>query len=78
MRSIPFSPFHDRPKASEWRWMAYSEPIPILNKPASRLYEAIKKAAKIDQGTGSTFDALAARGLVQVGVRGPYGYPHLC
>jgi hypothetical protein len=77
MRSIPVSPSHDRPKASEWRWMEYSEPIPILNKPASRLYEAIKKAAKIDQGTSSTFDALAARGLVQVGVRGPDGYPHL-
>jgi hypothetical protein len=55
----------------------HSEPIPILNKPASRLHEAIKKAAKIDQGTGSTFDALAARGLVQVGVRGRDGYPLL-
>ena len=57
--------------------MEYSEPIPIINKPASRLYSAIKKASKIDQGTGSTFDALATRGLVQVGIRGPDGYPHL-
>jgi hypothetical protein len=37
--------------------MEYSEPIPILNKPASRLYAAINKASRIDQGTGSTFDA---------------------
>jgi hypothetical protein len=29
MRSIPFSPFRDRSKASEWRWMEYSEPIPM-------------------------------------------------
>jgi hypothetical protein len=26
----------------------YSEPIPIINEPASRLYAAIKKVAKID------------------------------
>ncbi len=77
MRSIPFSPFQDRPKASEWRWMEYCEPIPLIGKAASRLYAAIKKASKIDQGTGSTFDALATRGLVQVGIRGPDGYPHL-
>ena len=77
MRSIPFSPFHDRPKASEWRWMEYSEPIPIIGKDASRLYAAIKKASKIDQGTGSTFDALAARGLVQVQTRGINSYTHL-
>src|SRR5712691_2968274 len=77
MRSIPFSPFQDRPKASEWRWMEYCEPIPLIGKAASRLYAAIKKASKIDQGTGSTFDALAARGLVQVGVRGPDSYPHV-
>lgn len=29
--------------------MEYNEPLPIINKPASRLYEAIKKAAKIDR-----------------------------
>ena len=64
MRSIPFSPFHERPKASEWRWLEYSEPIPIIGKDASRLHAAIKKAPKIVQGTRSTFDALAARRLV--------------
>ena len=53
MRSIPFSPFHDRPKASEWRWMEYSEPIPIINKPASRLYSATKKASKTASKIGS-------------------------
>lgn len=77
MRRIPFSPFHDRPKASEWRWLEYSEPIPIINKPASRLYRAIKQVAKIDQGTGSTFTALADRGLIQVEERGPDRYPHI-
>jgi len=56
IRAIPFSPFCDRPKASEWRWMEYSEPIPLINKPASPLYAAIKKASEIDQGTGSTFE----------------------
>jgi hypothetical protein len=77
MRAIPFSPFQDRPKASEWRWMEYSEPIPIINKPASRLYAAIKAVAKIDQGTGSTFTALADRGFIQVTERGPSRYPHI-
>jgi len=77
IRAIPFSPFRDRPKAGEWRWMEYSEPIPLINKPASPLYAAIKKTSKIDQGTGSTFDALASRCLVQVGTRGPDGHTHL-
>lgn len=77
MRSIPFSPFHDRPKASEWRWMEYSEPIPEIAKPASRLYAALKQAAKIDQGTGSTFSALADRGLIHVIERGPDRYTHI-
>jgi hypothetical protein len=40
------------------------------------------KPARIDQGTGSTFDALAARGLIQVAIRlgGLHGgtlHPHL-
>jgi hypothetical protein len=77
MRAIPFSPFHDRPKASAWRWMEYSEPIPEIAKQASRLYAAIKKAAKIDQGTGSTFTALADRGLIEVQEHGPDRYPHI-
>jgi hypothetical protein len=77
MRSIPFSPFHNRAKASEWRWMEYSEPIPEIDKPASRLCAAIKAAAKIDQGTGSTFTALADRGLIQVVERGADRYPHI-
>jgi hypothetical protein len=66
MRNLPYRPFQPRPKASEWRWLEYSEPVPEINKPASRLYTAIKKAAPIDQGTGATFAALADRGLVQV------------
>jgi hypothetical protein len=66
MRSIPYQPFQQRPKASERRWLEYSEALPEIQKPASRLYTAIKKAAPIDQGTGSTFRALADRGLIQV------------
>src|SRR5207302_6120874 len=66
MREIPYSPFQPRPKASEWRWLDYSEAVPEIQKPASRLYEAIKKTAPIDQGTGATFAALADRGLVDV------------
>lgn len=77
MRRIPFSASHDRPKASEWRWMEYSEPIPEIYEPASRLYAAIKKVAKIDQGTGSTFAALAHRGLIQLGEHEPDRYPHV-
>jgi hypothetical protein len=66
MRAVPFSPFHDRPKAAEWRWLEYSEPVPEIAWPGSRLWEALKKSAPIDQGTGSTFRALADRGLVQI------------
>ncbi len=77
MRNIPYRPFQQRPKASEWRWLEYSEPIPEAMKPASRLYEAIKRVAAMDQGTGSTFAALADRGLVHVRVRGPDGYTHV-
>jgi hypothetical protein len=66
MRSIPYRPFQSRPKASEWRWLEYSEAVPEIGKPAARLYEAIKKTAPIDQGTGATFAALADRGLVDV------------
>jgi hypothetical protein len=66
MRSLPYRPFQPRPKASEWRWLEYSEPVPEIDKPASQLYAAIKKTAPIDQGTGATFAALADRGLVEV------------
>jgi hypothetical protein len=66
IRSMPYRPFQQRPKASEWRWLEYSEPVPDINKPASRLYEAIKKTVPIDQGTGATFAALADRGLIEV------------
>jgi len=46
---------------------------PEAMKPASRLYEAIKRVAAIDQGTGSTFAAPADRSLGHVRVRGPDG-----
>jgi hypothetical protein len=66
IRSIPYRPFQPRPKASEWRWLEYSEAVPEIGKPASRLYVAIEKSAPIDQGTGATFAALADRRLVEV------------
>jgi hypothetical protein len=66
MRQLPYRPFQPRPKASEWRWLEYSEPAPDIAKPASRLYAAIKQTAPIDQGTGSTFAALADRGLIEL------------
>ena len=40
--------------------------MPEIYKPASRLYEAIEKTAPVDQGTSSTFRALADRGLIQI------------
>jgi hypothetical protein len=62
--------------------MEYSEPVPEINKPASRLYQAIKKTAPIDQGTGATFSALADRGVVEVDwrERNVWGQhkPYLC
>jgi hypothetical protein len=27
MRQLPYRPFQPRPKASEWRWLEYSEPL---------------------------------------------------
>ena len=52
MRSLAFRPLRPRPKASEWRWMEYSERVPYIFKPASRLYEGISKLALVDRGRG--------------------------
>jgi hypothetical protein len=81
MRDLPYRPFQPRPKASEWRWLEYAEPVPILGRDASPLWKRIKKLGLVDQGTGSTFSALADRGLVsvqwhRVNVHGQ-GVPHL-
>ena len=70
MRSIPYRPFEQRPKASEWRWLEYSEGVPEAGRPPSALYSRIKKLKLVDQGTGSTFSALADRGLVEVNWHG--------
>jgi hypothetical protein len=43
--------------ASEWRWMPY-------NAAGAALLRKIKDAGSVDQGTGSTFEALERRGLV--------------
>jgi hypothetical protein len=43
--------------ASEWRWMPY-------NASGAALLQKIKDAGYVDQGTGSTFEALERRGLV--------------
>jgi len=81
MRDEPYRPFQPRPKASEWRWLEYAEPVPILGRGGSPLWKRIKKLGLVDQGTGSTFSALADRGLVSVqwhriNVHGQ-GVPHL-
>jgi hypothetical protein len=81
MRDLPYRPFQERPKASEWRWLEYEEPVPIIGEPGSALWRRIKKLDLVDQGTGSTFSALADRGLVdvqwhRVNVHGQ-GVPHL-
>jgi hypothetical protein len=82
MRDLPYRPFQPRPKASDWRWLEYAEPLLIIGKPASSLWARIKKLGMVDQGTGSTFSALADRGLIdvqwqRVNVHGQ-GVPHLC
>jgi hypothetical protein len=81
MRSLPYRPFEHRPKASEWRWLEYAEPIPILGLDGSPLWKRIKKLGLVDQGTGSTFGALADRAMVEVlwhrlNVHGQ-GVPHI-
>ncbi len=81
MRELPYRPFQPRPKASEWRWLEYAEPVPILGRDGSPLWKRVKKLGLVDQGTGSTFSALADRGLVSVqwhriNVYGQ-GVPHL-
>jgi len=47
MWSLSFSPFHDRPQASDWHWLAYSQAIPIINKPASHLNMAIRSSSAL-------------------------------
>ncbi len=82
VRELPYRPFQPpRPKASEWRWLEYAEPVPILGREGSPLWTRIKKLGLVDQGTGSTFSALADRHLVEVrwhhlNVHGQ-GTPHL-
>ena len=67
MRMLQYRPFQQRPKASVWRWLEYSESAPEMDRPASRLSTAIKHAARIDdQGPAATFTALAERGLVHL------------
>ena len=41
MRGLPYRPFQQQPKASEWCWLEYWEPVPEAQKPASRLYQEI-------------------------------------
>ena len=48
----------DRTPASEWRWMMYG---PVA--PPAALYTTLSRAGLVDQGTGSTWQALEDRGL---------------
>jgi hypothetical protein len=52
--------YFSRTPASEWRWMMYG---PVA--PPSPLYSALRDAGLVDPGTGSTWQALEARGLCQ-------------
>jgi hypothetical protein len=56
--------FFDRKPAREWRKIHYYSANPFLSS-RSRLQQEIG-ADHIDEGTGSTFEALAARGLIEV------------
>lgn len=61
--------FYDRTPASEWRFVMYG---PVA--PPSALYTALRSAGLVDSGTGSTWQALEDRGLVQCRyVRDPLG-----
>lgn len=58
----------DRPRpASEWRWIEYLE----LFGNSSELRQKLVNAQIVDQGTGSTFKALATRKLLEI----DYCYP---
>ena len=50
---------YDRTPANEWRWQLYG---PVA--PPSDVYRMLQSARLIDPGTGSTRQALEARGLV--------------
>jgi len=51
-----------RPRpAHEWRWMEYG----VFNGVGSTLYTKLYLRKLIDEGTGSTFNALEARGLIK-------------
>jgi hypothetical protein len=50
---------YDRTPASVWRWQLYGP-----TQPPSQLYSLLRKAKLVDQGTGATWQALEARGLV--------------
>lgn len=59
--------------ASKWRWMNYH---PVGLQDESNLQRRIGKK-QIDQGTGSTWEALEARGLIECEYRGTSRFPIL-
>jgi hypothetical protein len=61
--------------AEEWRWLFYGE----YDYGPSPLKRTLLNTGVVDQGTGSTFEALQSRGLVLLrSSRGLYrGYPHI-
>ncbi len=46
--------------AREWRWMEYG----VINDVGSTLYTKLYLRKLIDEGTGSTFNALESRGFI--------------
>jgi hypothetical protein len=63
--------WQSRPKksAAEWRWLMYDD-VNVYNP----LRPKLLKAKLIDEGTGSTFEALERRGYIQTQYRKPLGY----
>lgn len=52
--------FWDNTPASEWRWIVYGR-----TEPASDLWIALRRQKLVDEGSGSTWQALEKRGFVE-------------
>ena len=61
MRSLPYRPFQPRPKASEWRWLEYSEPVPENNELASMVYTASSKPRRLTRNRSNVRSARRSR-----------------
>jgi hypothetical protein len=55
MRDLPYRPFQQRPKASEWRWLEFAEPVPILGRDGSPLWKNTGPRTKADREAIAAF-----------------------